>query len=101
MENPALIVALGGLLLNLLVTVVGGVWKLSRMELTLREAINEASRDTDEKMERNVRYFGETVAAVRQKITDVEIFCRDTFIRKDELKDQLQNLNDKLDKLKH
>lgn len=96
----ALLVALGGLLVNLLVTVVGGVWKLSRMELTLREAINNASRDTDEQIERHVRYFGETVAAVRQKIVDVEIFARDTFVRKDEIQSQLKILNDKLDHLK-
>lgn len=99
MEHATLLVALGGLLINFLVTVIGGVWKLSRMELALREAINEASQDTDEKIERHVRYFGETVAAVRQKITDVEIFARDTFIRKDELAPQLKALNDKLDKI--
>lgn len=99
MENPALVVALGGLLLNLLVTVIGGVWKLSRMELVLRQAINEASRDTDEQIERHVRYFGEGIAAVRHKITEVELFCRDTFIRKDELQSQIKALSDKLDRI--
>lgn len=100
MENHALLVALAGLLVNLLVTVIGGVWKLSRLELSLRSAINESSKEIDERIERQGRYFGETVTAVRQKITDVEIFARDTFIRKDELKDQLQALNKKLDELK-
>ncbi len=96
-EHPAVVVALLGLAINLVVTIVGGIWKLSRLELGLRSAINEASDKTDEKIERQARYFGETVAAVRQKITDVEIFSRDTFVRKDELSEHLDMRLDRIE----
>lgn len=96
-DSPALWVAVCGLLLNLLVTVIGGVWKLSRMEIALRDAIDRSNKEIDERIERQVRYFGEVVAAVRQKIADVELYARDTFVRKDEIKSDLKQLGESID----
>ena len=99
MENPVVWMGLG-FLFNLLVIVVGGVWKLSRMEISLREAIQDSKQEIDERMDRHVRSFGESILAARQQTTDLGFFVRDNFIKKDELKDQLQALNKKLDDLK-
>ncbi len=96
-ESPAVVVALLGLAFNLLVTVIGGVWKLSRLELALRGAIDESTKEVDERIDRHVRYFGEAVAAVRQKVVEVEIFARDTFVRKDEFGSQIKDLGDRLE----
>src|SRR4051812_4071860 len=81
-DTNALLVV-GGLIVNLVSTAIIGTWKLSRVELALREAIAKAERETDTRIEHRVREFGETILAIRQKITEVELFCRDTFMRRD------------------
>lgn len=99
MENPAVLWAAGGFLLNLLVMVIGGVWQLSRLELALREAINQSRKDVDEQLDIRDRRLGESMLALRQQNTDLGFYVRDNFIRKDELQTQLKSLSDKLDKI--
>lgn len=96
-DNASVLISLAGIAINLIVLIVGGVWKLSRLELALRQAIDHANRDIDDKIERQVRYFGETVSAVRQKITDVEIYTRDTFVRKAEIQNEISNFSDRVE----
>jgi hypothetical protein len=37
----------------------------------------------DSKVDRQSREFGETVAAMREKMRELELYCRDTFVRRD------------------
>lgn len=75
--------AVAAFIVNILVLVVGGTWRLSRMEVALREEITKSKAEVEDRQDRFAREFGETVAAVREKIREVELFCRDTFVRRD------------------
>lgn len=106
----SLYIALAAFGVNMIGTIVGVTWKLSRVELSLRAAITDERRDIDENMERKTREYGETAAALRTKIHEVEVYMRDTFVRRDgfyKVKDELsaemrgiaQQLNQRLDRL--
>src|SRR5882672_919634 len=56
---------------------------LGELELKVAAAINKSKEDVEERIDRQGREFGETVIAIRQKITEVEIWSRDTFVRRD------------------
>lgn len=62
-------------------------WLLSRIEKSLRDDMRkDVSRLEREAVVRGESYrqeFGETAAAIRQKIHDVEVFSRDHFVNKD------------------
>lgn len=62
-------------------------WSLSRIEKSLRDDMRkDVSRLEREAVVRGESYrqeFGETAAAIRQKIHDVEVFSRDHFVSKD------------------
>jgi hypothetical protein len=96
----ALIIAGSSLLLTLLLQVWGGSWKLSGklsdMEQGLRNAINAAKQDIEERQDRHVHDFGETIAAIREKVREVELFVRDTYIEKDDFIVQMKHHNDML-----
>ncbi len=47
----------------------------------LREAFDEMSRSTHEQIERMGRQDGDSLNAIRQKVTEVELFMRDNFVR--------------------
>lgn len=77
------LISMAALAINILVVFIGGAWKLGRVELALRDAIALSAQEVESRVDRNSREFGEVVAALRAKITEVELFTRDTFIRRD------------------
>ena len=114
--------------INFIVLVIGGTWKASRIEISLRESFTTAlgthRREIDDEIDRGRREFGETASALRQKIIDVgdritqvEFYLRDNFVRKesfdqttrglaeslrafrDELKTHIEKLDGKLDRI--
>lgn len=62
---------------------IGGVWALSRMESRMSSQVTKNRDDIHNELDRMRREVGEAVAAMRQKINDVELWTRDTFIRRD------------------
>lgn len=77
--------------------------KLSQVEGSLRAAIESSRREIDGRIDAQSREFGETVSALRQKIHEVEIWSRDTFMRadgfykvKDELTGEIKAVRDEL-----
>ncbi len=93
MTDPTLI-AIAGFLVQCLVLVATGTWKLSRVEASIRKAINLSRKEIDDKidqmrreidgeLDRARREAGETGAALREKVAQVELFCRDTYVRRD------------------
>lgn len=78
--NGPVLLAVAAFVVNILVIAVGGTWRLSRMEVSLRNSI---ARSRSEIEERQDRIYGEAIAAVREKVREVELFCRDTFVRRD------------------
>ena len=81
-ENVGPVLVLG-FPINLGVIIFGGAWKLSRLEVSLSTAIEKSRKEIDDRIEVLKREFGETNAAVRSKIHEVEIWARDNFMRRD------------------
>lgn len=108
-------ILLAGFIITALGTVAGLTWKLSRVEFSLRETIQVARDEVELRQDEQVRNIGETirgfqdhVRTVDQRLTDkireVELFCRDTFVRRDgfykvrdEMSADLKALGDKIE----
>lgn len=77
----------GGTALAVVGYAVKITWQMSRVEKSVRDDLqHEIARLEKEARERGDTYrseFGETCAAIRQKIHDVEVFARDNFVSKD------------------
>jgi hypothetical protein len=97
-----------GLVIQIIVLAAGGAWKLSRVEKSLLEAFGSALKahrdEVDAETDQLRRELGETITALRAKITEIELYCRDTFVRRESfyevtkgLADALRTLGDKLE----
>lgn len=78
-------------------------WQASRVEKALRDDLRkEVSRLEREAVVRGDTYrqeFGETAAALRQKIHDVEVFSRDHFVSKDSFETVVSRFERTVEKL--
>lgn len=104
------------LILTLVAMSGGGVWQLSRVEAALRKDIArardeiEAKHDQEResihvKLDQDARHFGETIAAIRQKVADVELYAANHYVRRDgfykvqeEIKSELAKVVEKIEK---
>ena len=77
------IIALTGLGLNVMVAAIGLTWGLAKIRDTIRDEIDSHRIKFDDELDSVGRSFGESLAAIREKIREVELFCRDTFLRRD------------------
>ena len=84
----AVIIAAAALLLNLVQRVFGGGWNLSKslnaVEVHLQAAIEASKKEIEENQRTAVHDFGETVAALKEHVRQVEFHLRDNYIRKDD-----------------
>lgn len=101
---------IGGFLVQFFVFVTTLAFGLIRNSRSLREAItsnremfiNELSNMRKDQIEREnslQRNVGESLFAVRQKITDVEIWSRDTFVRQQDFSTIIASINVSLNNL--
>jgi tetrahydromethanopterin S-methyltransferase subunit G len=67
--------------------------------------LDEIDEKIDDKINRQAREFGETVAAIRQKMQDVEIWGRDNYVKKDSfalvtdrISREVKDFGDRIDK---
>ena len=104
-EHTGVVIAICAVVLNILVTVIGGIWKLSRVELALRDAIDTSGREIDERIDEQGRRFGENIYAIREKIKEVELYIRDNYVQhesfytvKDDLGSDIKQLGADLSK---
>ena len=111
METGTIIalVACLALLLNVGLTIYSGGWNLSNkiadMEGRLRRDLNELKTELETRQDATARNNGEGLSALRQKMHEVEIWVRDTFVRRDsflavisEVKTGLNDLGTRLEK---
>lgn len=76
-------VAITGLLLNILIAVVGVTWGISRIRDAVRGEI-DAHRDRfNVDIDDLRKAFGETGAALRQKISEVELYAANQYVRRE------------------
>ncbi len=85
----ALSIGIATLVLQTVVMVVAGTRKLSQIEARLEKDINEIKFDNYTQMTAAVRNVADTFTALRQKITEVEMYVRDSYVAKDSLRDAL------------
>jgi hypothetical protein len=82
MSELTIILAALGFAINLLVLAIGGTWKLSRVEASINKTISEHKLEIEQSIITSERRMGETIAAIRTKIHEVETWARDEFVRK-------------------
>lgn len=104
MDIPVL-VAVAGFVLNFICTVAAGVWKLSQLEGSLRTDIGKAKDEIESRQDSNTRQIGETIAALRQKINDVELYSANNYVRREgfykvqeQLTNDVKSLGEKIEK---
>jgi hypothetical protein len=92
------------LVLSLVAMSAGGVWQLSRVEAALRKDITRSRDEIEAKQDQQVRHFAENLAALRQRLHEVELWTANTFLRRDsfykaqeELKAEMKALGDKIE----
>lgn len=115
-DNPTVLIGAIQLILTICGTLAAVAWRSGKisealgakitqselnMKLALREAIEESNKEIDDRIDKQVRHFGEAILAARQQTTDLAFYVRDHFIPKDEMKDMLKALTEKLDKYTH
>lgn len=101
--------------LNILVAVVGATWGIAKIKDTVRDAMEMHRKEVNDQMDTLSRSFGETVAALREKINQVELDMANNYTRRQsvyslreelrtelrelgkELKESLQRMEAKLD----
>lgn len=57
--------------------------ELGATQAALTSLIGASRKEIDDRVEQQGRIFGEVAAAVRQKVHELELFCRDTYVRRD------------------
>lgn len=103
------LIAFGMLMINFAGAIVGGTWVLGRSREKLVEKIDTAKAELDRRLtdetNQTLNRFGETVSAMRQKMTEMELWNRDNFVNKvtfqvviQQFRDSWQRLEDKIDK---
>ena len=56
---------------------------ISQEQITLESAISELKKEMGLQFDQVERELGETIAAMREKVTQVELYMRDNFVRKE------------------
>jgi hypothetical protein len=94
----AVLISAAGLAVIILDRVWGGSWKLSgklaSMETGLRQAINDSREEVEERQDNATHDIGETIAAIREKVREVELYVRDKYIEKNDFIIQMQRSNE-------
>lgn len=109
MNDPALYVS-GATVIAVVGYAVKLTWKFRDLEKEMREDSDDKIKSIKADYDKAVREhmndldtmrheFGETVAAVRTKIHDVEMWNRDTFVRKDSFEMVIGRLEKSIEKL--
>lgn len=97
------LVAVATLLLNVVIAVKGGAWglsdRLAAMESRLANTMAAHRTEIDSAFETMRRETGETAAALRTKIHEIETWARDEFVRKNSFENALSRIEKSVDRL--
>lgn len=91
-EHANTIVTISSFVFTAVVMLVTVTWRVSQAVADLRKAIIQSRDEIEAKMDAQQREFGETAAALRTKIHEVEMWSRDTFVRKDSFEGGLSRI---------
>lgn len=73
---------LASLALNVSIAIVGATWGIAKIKDAVRAEVASHKEKIDLELDALGRSFGETAAAIRQKVHDIETWSRDEFVRK-------------------
>jgi hypothetical protein len=103
-DHVGTIVATAGFLLQFIVLLGTGIWKFAQVKTDLLAAIAASGKEIDERIDQQSRQFGETAAALRTKISEVEIYIRDHYVKKEtfgplmaEIKTDIKSFGEKIE----
>ena len=81
--NFSEIIAACSLAFNMVAAVVALTWGLGRVRDAVRDEIDENRDHTEVSIDNLGRSFGESLTGIREKIREVELFGRDTYMRRE------------------
>lgn len=97
--------AVAALGLNIVVAIVGLTWGLAQIRDAVKSEIEKHRAKFDEEIDTLRHEFGETVQAIRSKVTEVELWTRDNLVKKDSfslvtdrISREVRDLGERLDK---
>lgn len=70
-------------IINILVLTIGGTWKIAEVKSALVDVISEAKDIVDQKQREHEAAVDQRLAALLDDLRRVELYCRDTFLRRD------------------
>lgn len=85
-------IAATAFVVNTAVLLIGGGVAFGRLDSRMKDMVAQAQKETDEKIDSTIGHFSETATAIRQKITEVELFMRDNYIKRDSFYHGVDNL---------
>lgn len=88
------VVAVLTIVLSTIVMIITGTWKLSGVKEGLLTRINMTAKEMDEDLQVIRHEVGETIGALREKITIVELYVRDNYVRRDSFDQSIDALRD-------
>lgn len=76
---------LAGLIAQAIFFAIGGMKALAGAKEEIKTEIHKNRREVDDSIDVVEKRFGETIGAIRVKITEIEIWNRDNFARRDNM----------------
>lgn len=91
-----LTVSIASLIVSTIAIIIAGVWKLGSVRDELKDVINANRQELEKKLDEEtdtVRHeFGETISALREKLTQVELYIRDNYVSKNSFNTVLERI---------
>lgn len=106
----AVVIAFGAMVVSGLVAVVNGIWtlgqsrretddKIAEKDKSLTEDLTGLERRFKTDIDQSIRFVGESLTAIRQKITEIELWNRDHFIDRNTFQLEIANLRRSIERL--
>lgn len=86
MDSPLIpvVIAVLTIVINIVYFSIWGTWKIAGVKEEIVSVIFNHKKEVAEAIDLNERALGETIQAMRQKLSDVELYVRDHFVRNEE-----------------
>src|SRR6185437_4932785 len=95
-------IATGMLCMNLGGALIGGTWALARSREKVNQKIDQIRFELEQRLgtatDLATSRFGETITAMRQKVSDMELWNRDNFVNKNTFTLVMQRMDERWDR---
>lgn len=105
LEWAHVILAASSALIGAAIGLVGGSYRVGKieagLEMSIKDGITASERKFEEKVDRATEQFDETLKGLRQKINDVELDAYKLFVAKPDFEDFRKEYREDMRDLKH